>query len=148
LLSRGQELGPVGYGLAVRSRSLLVAIGVVVLVGLATLALRQFGPRPQVSQADMLTGADVDVVSSDLNAAFAQWRVLIDFRNPYVADVTRPGSDQPVMRCSTKTYFEASVNHKDVTAVTPLTPEGGRDLNCWTSRPGASPPTAPTASGS
>jgi hypothetical protein len=145
LLSRGQEPARVGYRLAVRSRSLLVALGAVVLVGLATLALRQFGPRPKVSQADMLTGADVDVVSSDLNAAFAQWQVLIDFRNPYLADVTRPGSDQPVMRCSTKTYFEASVNHKDVTAVTPLTPAGGRDLNCWTARPGSSPPAVPSA---
>ena len=135
-----------GYGLAVRSRSLLVALGVIMLVGLATLALRQFGPRPRVSQADMLSGADVDVVSSDLNAAFAQWQVLVDFRNPYVADVTRPGSDQPVMRCSTKTYFEASVNHKDVTAVTPLSPKGGRDLNCWTSRPGTPLPAAPSAS--
>ena len=129
-----------------RSRSLLLALCVIVLVGLATLALRQFGPRPKVSQADVLTGADVEVVSSDLNAAFAQWQVLIDFRNPYVADVTRPGSDQPVMRCSTKTYFEASVNHKDVTALTPLTPQGGRDLSCWTSRAGASPPAAPSAS--
>ena len=129
-----------------RSRSLLVAIGVIVLVGLATLALRQFGPRPKVTQADMLTGSDVDVVSSDLNAGFAQWQVLIDFRNPYVADVTRPGSDQPVMLCSTKTYFDASVDHKNVTAVTPLTPKGGRDLNCWTSRPGTNPPAAPSAS--
>ena len=123
-----------------RSRPFLLALSAVLAVVIGFLVYRQVA-QPKVTTADVLTGADTDVIQRDLNSPSVQWQVLIDFRNPYVANVTRLGSDQPVMLCSTKTYFEAAVNHRDVTALTPLTIPGGRALDCWTSR------TPPPASG-
>jgi hypothetical protein len=112
-------------------RSVALALSAVLVVALAIVAYR-YVTRPKISNADLLTPSDIDFIQRDLNASLAQRQVLIDFRNPYIADVTRPGSDQPIIQCSTQTYFDASIDRKTVRAMTPLTEPGNRSLACWT----------------
>jgi hypothetical protein len=112
-------------------RSLALALSAVLVVALAIVAYRNV-TRPKISNADLLTPSDIDFIQRDLNASLAQRQVLIDFRNPYIADVTRPGSDQPIIQCSTQSYFDASIDRKTVRAMTPLTETGNRSLACWT----------------
>jgi hypothetical protein len=118
--------------LCVTKGSLALAISAVLVVAIAILLYR-YATRPKVTSADLLTPSDVAFIQTDLSGGIGQRQVLIDFRNPYVADVTRPGSDQAIMQCSTRTYFDASVDHKTVRAMTPLLEPGNRALACWTS---------------
>lgn len=126
------------YGLSMSKRRIALGLSAVLVVAIAIVAYR-YVTRPQVTNADMLTPSDVDFIQTDLNSSTTQRQVLIDFRNPYLADVTRPGSDQPIIQCSTQTYFDASVDHKAVRAMTPLTEPGPRQLACWTSSAPPSP---------
>ena len=115
-------------------RRIFLGLSAAVVLALALVAYR-YVTRPQVSSVDLMTPADVDSIQNDLNSSTSARQVLIDFRNPYIADVTRPGDDQPLIRCSTKTYFDATIDRKTVRAITPLTLSGGRELACWTSSP-------------
>ena len=86
-----------------------------------------------VGENDQLTPLDVDSIQQDLNPQLGSMNVTIEPNNAYVADVSAPSSDTPVMRCATQAYFDTKVDHRSVRSMTPLHASQSRVIDCWTS---------------